>query len=139
MVGITTLLDLVMADKIMDITVKVCSVIITDPVVDYLVEVKSPLLWVLEQDTQVDPNLPLLPFRFITDTDCTRAYITEEYFQMNMIALVIVQTMLTVTQACVDAKRVMMQGMDYAGARWKISIGTNPCGLTETNLILKPT
>ena len=51
MVGITTLLDLVMAGKIMDIMAKVCSVIITDPVVDYLVEVKSPLLWVLEQDT----------------------------------------------------------------------------------------
>ena len=51
MVEITTLLDLVMAGKIMGIMAKVCSVIITDPTVDYLVEAKSPLLWVLEQDT----------------------------------------------------------------------------------------
>ena len=136
MVEITTLLDLVMAGKIMGIMAKVCSVIITDPTVDYLVEAKSPLLWVLEQDTQVDPSLPLQPFQCITDTECIRAYITEEYFQMNMIALVIVQTTLIVTQACVDAKLVMMPGMDYAGARLKISTGIIPCGLTETNLIL---
>ena len=51
MVEITTLLDLVMAGKIMGIMAKVCSVIITDPTVDYLVEAKSPLLCVLEQDT----------------------------------------------------------------------------------------
>ena len=47
-----------------------------------------------------------------------------------------VQTMLTVIGAYAGAERVMMPGMDYAGAKLKILSGITPCGVIETSRIL---
>jgi len=62
--------------------------------------------------------------------------VTEQCWSMKMIVLVVVLCKPFVTMVSADVGLVMMPGMDYAGARLKISTGIIPCGLTETNLIL---